>query len=413
MSSDRRSVGDGTSALKSFREAFNDPSFSDVTFVVQGKRFHSHRAILACRSDVFKAMLFNGSKETFEREIAINDFDADHFEILLEFAYTGQTLMDSSHVLGVLQMANFYGFGDLEEECRSLAINFVDVDNVLPLLDTSMVLNEESVTEKCCNFIAHNAAVIIMLPGWLRISEAAVDKVLRSASLDCSEFRLFNRVVAWVEHALGQDHEKRAECLGHFLPHIRFPLMSVEELLYKVKPLMTSGDIPYCTYIEALEFKLSRAYFEHVLKDSFQPRIPSNLGKIVCDLPMSTLDGWTKIIEENGAVALSTDVSTLCTGFTYIAVGERMVDCAYACVCAVGHVAHATAKTTCVTAATQDGLIFWHNFFPSAFGFAPSARGFLAPMDTTLPEDRKMSWSYGQRGNGNGAIPKIRFVYAK
>lgn len=42
----------------------NNPDFSDVVFLVEGKEIHANRAILAVRSQHFKALLFDGFKES-------------------------------------------------------------------------------------------------------------------------------------------------------------------------------------------------------------------------------------------------------------------------------------------------------------------------------------------------------------
>lgn len=41
----------------------NDPVFTDVIFIVEDQEIKANRAILAARSEIFRAMLYGGMKE--------------------------------------------------------------------------------------------------------------------------------------------------------------------------------------------------------------------------------------------------------------------------------------------------------------------------------------------------------------
>ena len=42
----------------------NNDDFSDITFLVEGRKIHAHKAILVVRSDYFNAMFSNGMQES-------------------------------------------------------------------------------------------------------------------------------------------------------------------------------------------------------------------------------------------------------------------------------------------------------------------------------------------------------------
>lgn len=50
----------------------DDTEFADVVFVVEGRRFHAHRAVLAARCEHFRVMFSSGMRESHEREIRIS-----------------------------------------------------------------------------------------------------------------------------------------------------------------------------------------------------------------------------------------------------------------------------------------------------------------------------------------------------
>lgn len=69
----------------------NQAFFSDVTFIVEGRKIYAHRAILAVRNeDFFRAMLMGPLRESTESTITIPDMSYSVFLALLEYIYTGR-----------------------------------------------------------------------------------------------------------------------------------------------------------------------------------------------------------------------------------------------------------------------------------------------------------------------------------
>ena len=63
---------------------------SDVVFVVDGKEFQLHKAILSARSKVFAAMFESDLQEAKEGRAKIPDVSAEVFEQLLRYIYSGK-----------------------------------------------------------------------------------------------------------------------------------------------------------------------------------------------------------------------------------------------------------------------------------------------------------------------------------
>mmetsp|Transcript_12873 Transcript_12873/g.31563 ORF Transcript_12873/g.31563 Transcript_12873/m.31563 type:complete len:383 (+) Transcript_12873:65-1213(+) len=70
---------------------YTDREYTDVTLVVEGKEFHVHKGILACRCPKFRAMFRAGMQEGDAKEIVLNvdrTGSARAFQYLLEYIYT-------------------------------------------------------------------------------------------------------------------------------------------------------------------------------------------------------------------------------------------------------------------------------------------------------------------------------------
>lgn len=68
------SCGKSTSSLsKDIEKLFNNRSGTDVCFLVAGKQFRAHKAILSARSPVFDAMFNSDMKETADNQVNVLD----------------------------------------------------------------------------------------------------------------------------------------------------------------------------------------------------------------------------------------------------------------------------------------------------------------------------------------------------
>lgn len=417
-----RVIGDGTSAIDSFARALNDPLFADVTFKVGPKEFHAHRCILASRSEVFKAMLItSGMKETHERVITVDDVDPDNFYTILLWAYTGIAKLAAREVLGVLKLAACYDFPDLVEHCRELARGFIDSPNVLSLLNAAIELGEEEIVNKSLKYLENHAVETIQQASWLTLCKTGVEHVLSLQVMDVSESLLFDRTLDWIDHNCEAEEDKKA-LLATFLPHIRFPQMTTRVLLDKVKPLVQATKVHHTEYVEALEFKLCPEHYGNNRQSRFRARIPSIVGKIAQDIPITFLEGWEKVVEQDAMMPLRDDwafgVSTFST--TYICMGQRRRGSDVISICAIGNVDVAIRRGTAATHFYQDGSIYWCNSaVQNCFGFSPTPDQRVTFDVMPSERERKLFWQFQRPTDPQAMRPApasqglINFIFVK
>ena len=80
----------GYSLEQDLRSLINNPKYSDIEILCEDeKKLHGCRAILAARSEVFDRLLYNGMKESYDKQISFPKINSSEMEIILEYIYTG------------------------------------------------------------------------------------------------------------------------------------------------------------------------------------------------------------------------------------------------------------------------------------------------------------------------------------
>ncbi|VDO75989.1 unnamed protein product [Heligmosomoides polygyrus] len=149
---------DHTAALVEAMEVqFSNPEFWDVTFIVDGERFHAHRFILATRSEYFRAMLCGGLKESAEAEIKLSETKPLDFRTLLSsVAPVGGVRNSSDRNNGTELLSDFGLFVHVEQIYTKL-----DISNVFTIADISTLLSLNALSEGCKQFCDQHAPKIL------------------------------------------------------------------------------------------------------------------------------------------------------------------------------------------------------------------------------------------------------------
>src|SRR3954462_8145351 len=136
----------GYSLEQDLRSLINNPKYSDIEILCRDeKKLYGCRAILAARSEVFDGLLYNGMKETYEKQISFPEINSSVMEIVLEYIYTGITKEESltkDNIVEVFHAADYFQLLDLQDFIMRAIKNTLEKDskeNYLPELLSKVV----------------------------------------------------------------------------------------------------------------------------------------------------------------------------------------------------------------------------------------------------------------------------------
>jgi len=116
------------------------------------------RTILAARSEVFNSLLYNGMKESYEKQISFPNINTSGMKIILEYVYTGSVKEESltkDNIVEAFHAADYFLLLDLQDFIMKTARDTLEkneehnyfpellskVVDTMPLSDDNILLN--------------------------------------------------------------------------------------------------------------------------------------------------------------------------------------------------------------------------------------------------------------------------------
>src|ERR1044072_1938636 len=109
----------GYSLEQDLRLLINNPKYSDIEILCgDEKKLYGCRAILAARSEVLDRLLYNGMKESYEKQISFPNVNSSEMKIILEYTYTGSIKKKSlteDNIIEVFYAADYFQLPNLQD----------------------------------------------------------------------------------------------------------------------------------------------------------------------------------------------------------------------------------------------------------------------------------------------------------
>ncbi|KAF8401677.1 hypothetical protein HHK36_012623 [Tetracentron sinense] len=144
----------------------NNATLSDVTFLVEGKRFYAHRICLLASSDAFRAMFDGGYREKDARDVEIPNIRWEVFELMMRYIYTGSVEVTLDIAQDLLRAADQYLLEGLKRLCEYAIARDISLDNVSSMYELSEAFTALSLRNACILFILEQFDKLSARPGY-------------------------------------------------------------------------------------------------------------------------------------------------------------------------------------------------------------------------------------------------------
>lgn len=214
--------------LESLRK---EGTLCDYTLVAEGETVKVHRAVMVACSDYFRVMLTGEMKEAKDTQVNLQGVSYAGLQAAVEFAYTGKLELSLDNVEETLSAASHLQMCEVVDLCCDYLEGALTNDNCVDILNLAEMYTLQSTMTKAKGFMLENFEVLADMDEYYKLNQTQLCSILTEDSLRVmSEYRLFERVLQWIE----KDPEKHEAYTAELMKHVRLPLLTGEELVEKV-----------------------------------------------------------------------------------------------------------------------------------------------------------------------------------
>mmetsp|Transcript_40949 Transcript_40949/g.49695 ORF Transcript_40949/g.49695 Transcript_40949/m.49695 type:complete len:793 (-) Transcript_40949:484-2862(-) len=135
----------------------NNPTQSDVTFMVEDKPFYAHRIVLlASACEYFRPMFDGEYKEKKLSSIVIPNIRYEVFQAMMKCIYTGSVEVSPEIAPELLKAADQYLLEGLKHLCENVIGPGLTVTNLMSVYELAEDFHAGSLMNACCHFALKN-----------------------------------------------------------------------------------------------------------------------------------------------------------------------------------------------------------------------------------------------------------------
>uniref|UniRef100_A0AAY4EGQ1 BTB domain-containing protein n=1 Tax=Denticeps clupeoides TaxID=299321 RepID=A0AAY4EGQ1_9TELE len=143
----------------------------DCSLVVAGQEFQAHKAILAARCPVFRAMFTHNMMERQTNRVEIHEMEPEVLKELLTFIYSGKAPNLQDMAAELLVAADMYLLERLKRMCEEALCRSLTVENAAEILIFADLYLTPNLKEKSITFINQYSSDVMRTPGWKTIQK--------------------------------------------------------------------------------------------------------------------------------------------------------------------------------------------------------------------------------------------------
>ncbi|KAL4223734.1 BTB/POZ domain-containing protein 9 [Mactra antiquata] len=168
----------------------NNPQFSDCQFLIEDKyTFYAHKVIICARSDYFKAMFYDNTKESQSlKPISIKDVCRDSFMAVLHYLYTNKLpdtpKYDCVMLTDVWRVADRLSMGGLKRLAANIISLQIDETNVVDLYvsATDGLPVIEEVKTNCVIYMSSNLPKIVNTQSFTQLPQEVMLEIIQGTT---------------------------------------------------------------------------------------------------------------------------------------------------------------------------------------------------------------------------------------
>ncbi|XP_039211997.1 kelch-like protein 32 isoform X1 [Crotalus tigris] len=242
--------------LAALNQQRNDGILCDITLIAEEQKFPAHKAVLAACSDYFRAMFSLCMVESCADEVNLHGITGIGLKQALDFAYTGQVLLEPGVIQDVLAAGSHLQLLEMLSLCSHYLIQELNSFNYLDLYKLADLFNLNLLEKAVVDFLVkHLSELLNNHPDEvLALPYCLIQEVLKSDQLtSLSEEQIWQLAVRWLEHNC------RYQYMDELLQYVRFGLMDVDTLhtVALSHPLVQTSETATALVNEALVYHQS------------------------------------------------------------------------------------------------------------------------------------------------------------
>lgn len=171
-----------SSILQDIESSFDNPEFSDVAFIVEGKPIYVNKFILSVRCEKFRIQFNSGMSDSTSKEIIVKDVKYDHYRTFLKYLYTDKPEVKLEDCVDVLNLATEHDVQRLVKICEKMIRKSIDIENVSRLYEVASLYNTSNLKKFCLNFIhqPENFFKVIKTDSFESLKKESIIEILQS-----------------------------------------------------------------------------------------------------------------------------------------------------------------------------------------------------------------------------------------
>ncbi|XP_022652174.1 RCC1 and BTB domain-containing protein 1-like [Varroa destructor] len=164
------------------RQQFNDPTHSDIKFVVEGKMIYVHKTILKFRCEDFSTMFQDHWAENQKDTIKIEQFSHQVYKAFLEYLYTGEVALSLEGAIGLLDFANAYCEIGLKVHCHNIIENGILVENCALRYAAAIKYEAKELEDFCFRFAMNHTTAVVQIEAFSKLDDGTLkDFIVKAA----------------------------------------------------------------------------------------------------------------------------------------------------------------------------------------------------------------------------------------